>query len=228
MARKKSVVDHFSTMQTSSPCCPLCKHQQTQEYYQDRRRPYFQCNECGLVFVPDSFHISAELEKAEYDLHQNSFEDEGYRRFLSRAFDPIAQRIPVPATGLDFGCGPGPVLASMFSEFGYEMQTYDPYYATDVNVLEQSYDFITCTEVIEHVSQPDQVFPLLINRLSVNGVLLIMTKRVRDREAFASWHYKNDQTHICFYCEPTFDWIAQQYGLIVDFIGSDVVLFKKS
>lgn len=227
MARKKAAEDHFLMMEGQILMCPLCCHDSVQEYVQDRRRPYFECGNCGLVFVPEAFHLDADQEKAEYDFHQNVSGDEGYRQFLSRAYEPVVKRVPLSAKGLDFGCGPGPVLADMFVEAGYQMQVYDPFYAPDSSVLNQQYDFITCTEVIEHVSQPHDVFPLLITLLADDGVLVVMTKRVRDRAAFANWHYKNDRTHICFYSEQTFRWVAETYDLFVDFIGADVVLFKK-
>jgi hypothetical protein len=54
-----------------------------------------------------------------------------------------------------------------------------------------------------------------------------MTKRVTSLEAFANWHYKNDPTHISFFCEFTFAFLAKNWETEAEFIGNDVVLFQK-
>ncbi|GLQ31004.1 class I SAM-dependent methyltransferase [Litoribrevibacter albus] len=227
MARRKSHKDHFAELSVDSLHCPLCSSSKPQPYWQDRKRPYLQCGECHLVFVPSSYHLSPEQEKSEYDLHQNVSDDQGYRNFLSRALTPVVNRVTAPASGLDFGCGPGPVLAGMLSDAGYAMSVYDPYYAANLDVLAQSYDFITCTEVIEHVAAPDQVFSKLVELVNPGGIIVMMTKRVINRDAFGQWHYKNDPTHICFYSESTFEWLAQHHQLDCEFESQDVVVFRK-
>ena len=85
------------------PPCPLCAGGSVVRYHQDRRRDYYRCGGCALVFVPPSQHVSAAKAKAEYDRHQNRPEDTGYRRFLSRLFEPMRERLPAGAKGLDFG-----------------------------------------------------------------------------------------------------------------------------
>ncbi len=52
-------------------------------------REYYQCTACHLVFVPESYHLSATAEKAEYEEHDNVFSDEGYQAFLTRATDQV-------------------------------------------------------------------------------------------------------------------------------------------
>jgi hypothetical protein len=54
-----------------------------------------------------------------------------------------------------------------------------------------------------------------------------MTKLVQDYEAFARWHYKNDDTHICFFSRSTFEWLADQWQAELTFAGKDVILFYK-
>ena len=53
-----------------------------------------------------------------------------------------------------------------------------------------------------------------------------MTKRVRDHASFIDWHYKHDPTHINFYSEATFEWIAQAYQWQLEIIDNDVVFFR--
>lgn len=209
--------------------CPLCKtHAATANVFHiDKRREYYRCETCYLVFVPERFHLSHSEEKNIYDLHQNSPQDAGYRRFLSRLFQPLQQRLDTSAQGLDFGCGPGPTLSVMFEEQGYRVNHYDPHYANDPNMLERRYDFITCTEVIEHFRDPASSWSLLNNLLGPHAWLGIMTKLVINQEAFSRWHYIQDPTHICFYSKQTLNWIAAQYNYQIEFIAADVVLFQR-
>lgn len=190
--------------------CPLCLNHQTLHFHTDKQRDYLQCQVCDLVFVPKQQLLTAEEEKSQYDLHQNSPADTGYRQFLSRLVEPLKERLSATAQGLDFGCGPGPTISIMMSEAGISMVNYDPFYANHPELLKRNYDFITSTEVFEHLHQPSEVLPLLINILKPGGTLGIMTKRWIDKDAFSRWHYKNDPTHVCFYSDRTFEWIAAE------------------
>jgi 2-polyprenyl-3-methyl-5-hydroxy-6-metoxy-1,4-benzoquinol methylase len=170
--------------------------------------------------------LSEQAEKAVYDDHENTVDDPGYRRFLSRAFDQVRQQQPPPAKGLDFGCGPGPALVAMAREAGYEMSLYDKYYHPDPVSLQQQYDFITCTEVVEHLADPLTVLDQLWSLLAPEGVLVLQTKRVLDDERFRSWHYRNDPTHITFFAETSFRWLAQRWQANVSFPHADVACFS--
>jgi SAM-dependent methyltransferase len=207
--------------------CPLCLSGLTTLYFADIKRQYRQCGRCRLVFVPVSQHLTPEQEKAEYDLHRNSPQDAGYRKFLSRVFLPLSTKLPGPAKGLDFGCGPGPTLSVMFTEAGYAMDVYDKFYADHRRVFDEQYDFVTCTEVVEHFSTPGDTFELLFSLLKPGGWLGIMTKLVTDQSAFAQWHYKNDLTHIAFFSRDTFRWLANNRQCHLEFSGTDVILLQK-
>ena len=206
--------------------CPLCRSV-AGDYHQDKDRAYVQCLNCRLVFVLPEAFLSAREEKARYDRHQNSPNDPGYRTFLSRMCVPMMHRLPLGSRGLDFGCGPGPTLSVMFEERGYPMAIYDPLYAADESVLESEYDFVTATEVIEHVQRPLHSLTRMWRCVKASGYLGMMTKLVIDQAAFAHWHYKNDETHICFYSEETFNWLARQWNTEAVFVGHDVIIFQK-
>jgi len=208
--------------------CPLCSGIMISPYFQDSRRDYLQCGNCSMVFVPEPFQLSREAEKAVYDLHRNTPEDQGYRRFLSRLANPMKERLPAHQSGLDFGCGPGPVLSLMLEEGGHRMSLYDPYYFNESAVLDEKYDFITATEVTEHLCNPAREFRSLFNMLKDGGLLGIMTKLVIDPDAFSRWHYIHDLTHICFYSRRTFEYLADLYNTDLEFIGNDVIIMRKT
>lgn len=211
----------------NSQICPLCVTLNTDAYTHDRFRLYRVCCNCSLVYVPPRFHVSVHEEKKRYDLHRNNPDDPGYRIFLSRLFDPIRHYIADGAHGLDFGSGPGPALPAMFRECGYRIDVYDKCYAADPAVFQKKYDFITATEVLEHLQYPAQEIDRLFTMLKPGGVLGIMTKLVIDRQAFDTWHYKNDKTHICFFSIETFRWLSDRLQTRVEFIGKDVILMHK-
>lgn len=208
--------------------CPLCGADQTQPFHQDKRRSYFRCEICALVFVAAKDRPTSAQEKAIYDLHQNQLDDLGYRRFLMRFATPFLQYLPSNSlSGLDFGCGPGPLLAEILKNGGHEMALYDPFYAPDLSVFSARYDFVTCTEAIEHFHQPMHEWAQLIRLLKPQGILGIMTKLVIDAEAFSRWHYKNDLTHVSFFSRETFGFLAQRDGFEVEFPANDVILLRK-
>lgn len=207
--------------------CPLCREADGEPFFEDHRA-YYRCPICALVFVLPEQFLSPEAEKAEYDRHQNSPDDAGYRRFLGRLCKPLVARLAPGRQGLDFGSGPGPTLSVMLEEAGHRVALYDPFYAPDPAVFERHYDFITASEVAEHLHRPRTELDRLWSCLEPGGILGIMTKRVLDRDAFSRWHYKSDPTHVCFFALETFEWLAQHWRARLTVCGPDVVLFERA
>lgn len=210
--------------------CPLCLGKSVSDFYQDTQRIYFRCRDCLLIFIDPKFHLSSKKEKARYEAHKNSPEDPGYRKFLSRLVNPLFKHMGNQRlNGLDFGCGPGrPTLSLMLEEKGYVMTFYDPYFADTPSVLTRQYDFVTCTEAMEHFYTPFKEWTLLLDLLKPHGWLGIMTNLAGDAETFAQWYYKNDLTHVSFFSHETFRYLAKRDGMNIEFIGNDVILMRKS
>ncbi len=207
--------------------CPLCGRR-TESFHAQWRREYRRCPECALISVPPGLHPDPAREKAQYDRHENDPADPRYRQFLSRAADALMVRVDPPARGLDFGSGPGPTLSLMLEEAGYTAVLYDKFYDPDPAPLEATYDFITATEVFEHLDAPTETLDLLLACLRPGGWLIVMTKRATgDHEAFARWHYTGDPTHIAFFSDATFRWIADRWRLQLEIVGPDVVALRK-
>ncbi|MZR62826.1 methyltransferase domain-containing protein [Alcanivorax sp. DP30] len=206
--------------------CTLCRTP-AQRFTQVDNREYFRCPCCQLTFEHPDKLPSPEQEKGQYDLHENQPDDPGYRRFLSQLADPLMALLPDDAQGLDFGCGPGPALATMLQEQGFDCETFDPLYAPDTSVLDRHYDFVTCTEVIEHLHQPAREWDWFAAHVKPGGWLGIMTRWLIDDTAFANWHYRRDPTHVCFWQPATFEWLARQQGWSLHLTGNPVVLMQK-
>lgn len=214
------------------PKCPLCESEITTLHYQDSARLYRRCSHCQLIFVPSEFHLNQRDEQKIYDQHENDPSDKGYRRFLNRLMSPLLSalkdaEIEPPAEGLDFGSGPGPTLSLMLEEAGYIMTIYDPYYANRPERLHHKYDFITSTEVWEHLSRPKEVIEQLLSCLKTKGIIGVMTKRIPSSE-FDKWHYIKDPTHITFFADRTFEYIADHYHCQLRLMDNDIALLIRN
>jgi len=227
MASEKYAFAEGAGSRLITEACPLCLSVESAFFHRDKQREYLRCRQCALVFVPTQSHLSKADEKSYYDLHQNSPLDLGYRTFLERLSKPLLEQLKPGSQGLDFGSGPGPTLSLMLEEAGHSVELYDPFYAPDNGVFTHQYDFITSSEVVEHLQAPGRELKRLWALLKPGGVLAIMTKRVIDQAAFSSWHYKNDPTHIVFFSEQTFNWLSKSWQVEPVYCGTDVVFFNK-
>lgn len=211
----------------ASASCPVCAAPGAVHFAKLDARDYWRCRVCEATFLDRAQLPSREAERAEYLLHRNDVDDAGYRAFLSRLVAPLLERIAPGSCGLDYGCGPGPALAAMLTEAGHRVALYDPLFRDDAAVLDETYDFVTCTETVEHFHRPREEFERLDRLLRAGGWLGIMTKFQTDDAAFARWHYRRDPTHVVFYREATMRVVGTRYRWQCEVPGRDVVLFRK-
>ena len=188
---------------------------------------YWRCGTCQATLLADAHLPTRTDEQARYAQHNNDPNDKAYRTFLQRVSDPLLKRLPAAQEGLDYGCGPGPALAHILGDAGHTMQIYDPIFFPDTDPLERDYDFITCTEVVEHFHHPRAEFQQLDRVLRPGGTLAIMTNFQTDDEQFANWHYRRDPTHVTFYREATFRSIAQDLEWICHIPARNIVMMQK-
>lgn len=212
-----------------SIACPLCS-QHASLYCEDRRRRFYQCTNCELIAADPASHLVLSEEKAVYDLHENNPADSRYRNFLSRLVTPLLKHLEPGMEGLDFGCGPGPTLSGMLCEAGMHMQDYDPLYQADAGLLQRQYDFVTCTEVVEHFNEPASAWMQLTALVKPGGWLGVMTSLVPDDnpEFFRSWGYKGEPTHVSFYRPATFAWLGRHFGFTIEQVDERIILMHKA
>ncbi len=190
-------------------------------------RRWLRCPDCALVFVPRRYHLDRDEEKWRYDQHRNHPADPAYRGFLSALHRPLIERLQPGAAGLDFGSGPGPTLSLMFEEAGFPMRIYDPFYAPDTAPLQRQYNFVTCSETVEHFRDPAAAWERLVGLVRPGGWLGIMTALLEAETDFAHWYYKDDPTHVCFYARASLDWLARRHALRCDFPSASVILMQR-
>jgi 2-polyprenyl-3-methyl-5-hydroxy-6-metoxy-1,4-benzoquinol methylase len=149
-----------------------------------------------------------------------------FEKFIAAGVEPFA-------TGgirvLDYGCGPGPVLAGLLRQKGHAVATYDLFFQSDEAYRDKTYDVITMTEVLEHLPDPLATLRGLLPRLAPGGILAVMTLfHPNDWEKFSKWWYRKDPTHVSFFTETTLKKMAERLGLISIFCdGKKTMVFRK-
>jgi SAM-dependent methyltransferase len=211
----------------TSQSCPLCAATDCPVFLSIDGKDYFRCPACHVTFLDPARRPPRDVEHRHYLLHENDITDPRYRKFLSRLANPMLAKLPAAQHGLDFGCGPGPALAVMFREAGHTMDVYDPFFASDRSVFDRQYDFITCTETAEHLHAPAAVFALFDRLLKPGAWLGIMTTFQTNDARFANWHYRQDPTHVIFYRQDTFDFLAKSFGWRCEIPEKNVALLHK-
>lgn len=206
--------------------CPLCLSPHTTPFAQLAQKTYAVCPRCHYTFLHRQHWLSPAAEKTQYDLHNNQVHDVHYRAFLNRLAAPLVAVLPPAAKGLDMGCGPGPALAHMLTEQGFATAYYDPLYFPNQALLNHPYDFVTSTEVVEHLRTPHHTWQQFKRLVKPGGLLAIMTSWRVPAAEFAAWHYPKDPTHIGFYQPATFRWLAEQWGWAVSFPAINVCIFS--
>ena len=206
-----------ANLQTST--CPLCSHKA--DYFLNfatkmNNRTYYRCKNCVSVHLQKNEILNFKQEKQRYAMHNNDVEDARYQKFVSPLSKQILKDQNKDAKGLDYGCGPGPVITHILKNNGFHnIALYDPYFFPDKNKLKEKYQFIICCEVIEHFSHPAKEFIKIKNLLVPNGKFYGKTELLYkdlNIDGFKEWWYKNDPTHCFFYSKETLKYITELNG----------------
>lgn len=211
-------------MNRPDPPCPVCENAATTCILHADNKTYFRCPRCEVRFLDPTDHPNRDAELAHYELHENDPADASYRKFLAKLFNPLVPLLNPGDQGLDYGAGPGPALAAMFEEVGFAMTLYDPFFHANPAALKCQYDFIVCTETIEHFHNPRKEMDRFARLIRPGGKIALMTCFQTDDERFHAWHYRKDPTHVVFYREETMHYIASRHGWTCDIVQKDVAI----
>ncbi len=196
----------------------------------DSQDKYYHCNQCEVIFSAPEEIVDPDEEKERYEGHDNNHQNQGYVKMFKDFIDEVI--VPYINLGevndvLEFGCGPGPVLADLLEDKNLNVDLYDPYFFPEKVFVDQKYDLITSTEVFEHFSDPIKEMELLISHLEEGAYLAVMTSFHPGPENFEDWWYKWDPTHIVFYNQKTFSKIASDFDLEIIYTDQKkYILFK--
>ncbi|GAO29350.1 putative methyltransferase associated with DUF414 [Geofilum rubicundum JCM 15548] len=127
--------------------------------------------------------------------------------------------------GMDFGCGPNPVLARMLEKNDCACSYYDPFFFPELP--DERQDFIFATECFEHFFDPNQELKLLTALLRPDGTLTIMTNFWDETMDVANWWYLKDSTHVSFFHTKTFEYICTRYGYDLAYSDNQKVIILR-
>lgn len=192
------------------PICRLCQTKMN-HFVNTRNRDYYRCPNCDSIQLDEHQLLSPINEKKRYDTHNNDIFDSGYQKFVSPITNYIFNNLDKSDIGLDFGAGPGPVISKILNDKDYQIKQYDPHYHPHDELLDDQYDYVVACEVIEHFNQPKRDFDLLNNITKDNGYWVFMTDIYDESIDFNQWYYKNDETHVIFYTQKTFEYLKKVY-----------------
>ena len=205
--------------------CTLC-HNKTELFFQFKNRTYLKCLNCHSVMLDRKDYISAEKEKQRYESHNNDVMDERYQKYASPIVKAVMKDYQKNNLGLDFGSGTGPVITKLLRDQGYRINIYDPFFADDKDKLKLHYDYIVCSEVMEHFHNPYLEFEKLRALLNPLGALYLKTSIYDESIDFNAWYYKNDLTHVFFYHEKALEYIKNQFGFNKLIINKDFTIMQ--
>ncbi len=207
--------------------CLLCNHPNPISFKEEHSVQFWQCPQCKLTYKDPSLFPGPHEEKHRYLKHLNSKNDEGYVAFLNQAIEPTLPFLTHNALGLDFGCGPTPVLSSIIEKDGFTCELYDPYFFPELP--DERKDFIFATECFEHFFEPAREMQLITSLLIPQGVLSIMTQRWDEETDFSTWWYAQDKTHVLFFHNDTFQYICRQFNFsVLHDDGEKVIVLQKN
>ncbi|MCF1426479.1 MAG: methyltransferase domain-containing protein [Shewanella sp.] len=209
------------------PRCPLCQNRYPSRFFTDKKRSYFRCPGCQLVFADLHSQLPPQVQKQRFN-KLNPTKQKQLSLFINVLTEQLAGITSEPLIGLNFGGFLPSSVLTLLQQQGHTLNQYDPFLAPDLAALRQSYDFVCSYRVFEHFNYPLREWGLLCRTLKPGGFLAISTRLLTDPRQFAKWHYKNNPAHVSFYCQKTFDYLAVHHGFTLLFAANDLILMQKA
>lgn len=208
--------------------CPLCQTPAAHLHYQDKKRSFFLCDCCGLVFADPNSFLPPQIAKQRYGRPQQQSKLRQLDGFIEMLLQQLTAVSSQPLCGLNYGRLLSATALSRVTAAGYQIRQYDPFFAPERQWLHQTYDFICSYRVFEHFQAPAREWRQLVQLLNPGAWLAISTPLLKSSDAFAKWHLKHNPTHVSFYQPRTFAYLAEMAGLTLLFADGDFVLMQKS
>jgi 2-polyprenyl-3-methyl-5-hydroxy-6-metoxy-1,4-benzoquinol methylase len=221
--------------------CPVCGNTGAREWlrapdrFHGRKDEYtlLRCSNCSLVWLshpPKSAEMHAHYTQAYDRLISAAGEDSPVRwRHRNSALAPHKQGGAL----LDLGCSSGAFLESLkrenWSLHGIEMSAESAKKAQEKtgakvfvgNILdaqfpEESFDVITCFDVLEHLYEPRKIVAKVAEWLKPGGIFYVLVPNIDSAEGrvFRSyWHGLELPRHLFHYSPASLRFLAESAGL---------------
>ena len=192
---------------------------------------FFRCTKCDFCFLDRTQLLDFHGEKERYLFHRNSEDNLGYMNWLGAIVDEAMTVIELKGkTILDYGCGHTPILPKILRNKEYQINTidyYDLFFYPKLDVTKK-YSCIFSIEVFEHFRDVYKEIEQVFSYLEHGGYFVLSTGFLPTEDKFASWWYIQDATHISFYSEQTFEWLADKFSLKLIFSNKkNLIIFQK-
>ncbi len=210
--------------------CKICGTKSN--HFFDDGRSFFKCPFCSLIFTKSLIDTTSTDQhyKSQWENQSESFWNKNVDVFLS-----IVQRYHNPRKILDFGSGSGGLTAGL-QKRGFDATPLEPMihgYLKDKNFPE-NFDVVVALEVIEHLPNVRGELHEIEKVLTSGGIMLFTTlltnsfiNTQHEKQYFKNWIYKDDQTHVNFFCNKTISVIADLGNYDIDIFGNNVFVIRR-
>lgn len=216
--------------QSVPPPCRIC--QSTSLLFYRDHRAFFLCPICLLIFITDvpEKHVEEKHYRSQWETTEPGFwkdQADGILRYI--------EKHKVPERILDFGAGSGELTAEL-KRRGYDATALEP--MRDGFLKDQHYphpfDVVIAVEVIEHLADVWEELRQIEQVLAQGGLILFSTGMTNPFiespdavEHFKKWWYKDDPTHLNFFCNRTLNKIAELGPYDIDVYEDQVFVLRK-
>jgi SAM-dependent methyltransferase len=226
---------------TPTDHCPLCEFEGRSQKLSTRHPAWLRrCAGCGLVYTfpqPDDGELAAVYDADYFQTFGYGSSRGEYHRLKQAGFQrllDVAERFVAPGRLLDVGSGLGDLLFVARSRgwdvTGLELIPFAVERADeivpgatvcgtldDLSEPDESFDLITCTDVLEHVRRPDRNLLRMRRLLRKGGCVLITTVNVDSwpaRMLGPRWpHFHRD--HLWYFHRETLNRFVEMAGFEV-------------
>lgn len=176
--------------------------------------PYYRCRNCEFLFTPyfdswslDDFNTS--IYNDDYHLVDPEAIEVRPRRTAQRLMELFPGR-----TILDYGGGNG-FTAYLLRNYGFSAQTYDPFEIEFQRRPTETFDVVSCVEVLEHVVDPQTVVADIVSFVKPNGWVRFTT-HLQPEGVDSNWWYIGPRNgHISLFSKKSLDLLWQGVGFVV-------------
>ena len=211
--------------------CKICRTPAV-FFYRDSR-VFYKCPECWLIFTDDTIESSAAEQH-----YKNQWAESGADFWQQQVTGLLTyvNKYHVPRRILDFGSGSG-AMTEELRRRGFDVTPLEPMFHGVLS--EQDYphkfDVVIAIEVIEHLTDPwKELFEL--EKVLTNDGIVVFSSFLTDFfveqadavEHFKKWWYKDDLTHMTFFCIKALTKMAEIGNYIIDIYGTKVFVLRKT
>jgi len=204
--------------------CRICKSSSSQ-YYKDTR-VFHKCPQCSLIFTDQT--LDRESEEKHY---KGQWENSNKEHIIALADKllTIINKYRKPSRILDFGSGSGSITDEFLSR-GIDTTPYEPmaHGSLAKHNYQNKFDTVIATEVIEHLPNLWDELKNIMGVLTNDGIAVFTTLMTNafidtpnEQFAFRKWWYKDDLTHVSFFCNRSLAKLAELGHFKIDVYGDN-------